>query len=447
MIKIRKGLDIPMAGAPEQKVSGAETVRSVALIGDDYVGLKPELLVKEGERVRLGQPVIADRATQGVQLVAPGGGIVSAIHRGARRTLQSLVIELDGEEEELFATCSPSQIASLSRAAVRESLVNSGLWSALRTRPFGRVPSIDSAPASIFVTAMDTNPLAVNPEIVVEAAGDDFAQGVQAISRLSEGPVYVCTAPNSRIRVPGADGVQLVAFLGPHPAGLVGTHIHHLDPVGPGKVVWYLNYQDAIGIGRLFKTGRLAVERIVSLAGPPVRRPRLIRTRIGANTDDLVRGELDTEAVRVVSGSVLSGRRAAGWANFLGRHHLQISVIAEAQDRQFLGWLLPGREKFSANRIFLSSVLGKASFSLTTSQNGSPRAMVPIGNFENVMPLDVLPTPLLKSLLVRDTATAQALGCLELEEEDLALCSFVCCSKYDYGDALRDCLGLIEQSG
>lgn len=447
LVKINRGLDLPMAGGPDQAILDADGVGSVALIGDDYVGLQPELLVSEGARVKLGQAVIADRNRPGVNLVAPGGGRVSAIHRGARRILQSLVVELDGDEAETFESWSASEIGSLDRKAVCENLQRSGLWAAFRTRPFGGIPRVDSTPAAIFVTAIDTNPLAADPEVVVAAASGDFVDGVRAIAKLSDGPVYVCTAPGSRIDVPATPGVRLVAFAGPHPAGLVGTHIHYLDPVGPGKTVWYLDYQDAIAVGRLFKTGRLSVERIVSLAGAPVTQPCLLRTRVGASTDDLVRGKLDDDAVRVVSGSVLSGRRAAGWASFLGRYHLQVSVLAEAHDQEFLGWLKPGRGKFSANRIFLSSLRRRALFELTTSQHGSPRAMVPIGSFEKVVPLDVLPTPLLKSLLVRDTATARELGCLELEEEDLALCSYVCCSKYDYGAALRDCLDLLEKSG
>ncbi|MBT8062011.1 MAG: NADH:ubiquinone reductase (Na(+)-transporting) subunit A, partial [Gammaproteobacteria bacterium] len=250
-------------------------------------------------------------------------------------------------------------------------------------------------------------------------------------------------------QVPGEaiDSVKVEEFSGPHPAGLPGTHIHFLDPVGDGKVVWYVNYQDTIAIGRLFTSGRLPVERIIALGGPSVLRPRLLRTRLGASLADLLANELNPGACRVVSGSVLSGHRAAGWARYLGRYHLQVSALPEGQRREFLAWIMPGLAKFSSTRAYAAGWLPTRQFSLTTSQNGSPRAMVPIGNFEKVMPLDILPAPLLKALLVRDTDTARDLGCLELDEEDLALCSFVCCSKYDYGPVLRENLNAIARDG
>jgi Na+-transporting NADH:ubiquinone oxidoreductase subunit A len=212
-------------------------------------------------------------------------------------------------------------------------------------------------------------------------------------------------------------------------------------------VVWHLGYQDVLAIGRLFTTGRLDVERVVALGGPMVNDPRMVRTRLGANTEELMAGELLSGKARIVSGSVLSGRRAAGWARFLRRYHVQVCALAEGSPREFLSWIKPGFGKYSAIPAYAGSMLKRRRRAFTTSQNGSPRAMVPIGNFEPVMPLDILPAPLLRALIVRDTDTAQALGCLELDEEDLALCSFVCPSKYDYGDALRATLTQIEKEG
>jgi Na+-transporting NADH:ubiquinone oxidoreductase subunit A len=447
VFRIKKGLDVPIMGIPEQLVSDSAPVRSVALIGDDYHGLKPELLVAEGDVVTLGQTLFEDKQNPGVRFTAPGSGRVAAIHRGARRTLQSLIIELEGNHEETFNSWESTELASLSEQAVRENLLVSGLWTAFRTRPFSRVPRADSEPAAIFVNGIDTNPLAANSDLIIRASAKEFADGVSVLSRLTRGNVYVCVEPGSSVTVPDGDRIRIVAFAGPHPAGLVGTHIHFLEPVDVDRMVWHINYQDIIAIGQLFTTGRLAVTRIIALAGPPVIRPRLVRARLGASTDDLTQGELAEGSLRVVSGSPLAGRRAMGWAGYLGRYHSQLSVLAEGYRREFLGWLAPGRKKFSANRIFASSFLRQQQFDMTTSQHGSPRAMVPIGNYETVMPLDLLPTPLLKALLVHDTDTAQTLGCLELDEEDLALCSFVCCSKYDYGEALRECLTMIEHAG
>jgi Na+-transporting NADH:ubiquinone oxidoreductase subunit A len=450
LIKIKKGLTIPIAGEPEQVVYPAPPTTSVALVGRDYVGVKPSLLVNEGDRVKIGQPVFTDRINPGVNFTAPGGGVVAAIHRGAKRALQSVVIRLDeSEEEETFQAYDAKELTSLSADTVKRNLLASGLWTAFRTRPYSKVPAPDSKPHSIFVPALDTRPLAVNPVVVIQAYRDDFVNGLTVLTHLTDGPVFVCQAPDSAVPTPAGERFKVAAFSGPHPAGLVGTHIHHLDPVSAAKTVWHLNHQDVIAIGKFFTTGRLWLERTIALGGPPVLKPRLLRTRLGANTDELLDNELEDIECRPVAGSILGGRRALGSEAFLGRYHMELSVLAEGREREFFGWLNPvGKNKFSILNVFLSSLSkGARLFPLTTSQNGSPRAMVPIGNYEAVMPLDILPTQLLRYLLVGDTDMAQALGCLELDEEDLALCSFVCVGKYDYGPILRKNLTQIEKEG
>ena len=447
-IRIRKGLNIPIAGAPEQRIENANTVGWVALVAKDYRGLRPQLMVEVGDRVRLGQPLLTDKSNPDVLFTSPGSGEVVAIHRGERRSLQSVVIRLEGDEEETFASHDRAALTTLDPHEAREALLASGLWTSFRTRPFGRVPRADASPHSIFVTAIDTNPLAGDPRIVIGERTQEFSDGVAVVSRLTEGKVYVCQGPGPEIELPKLESVVRAVFEGPHPAGLPGTHIHFLDPVGENKSVWHLSYQDVIAIGSLFTTGRLSTERIVALGGPLVRRPRLLRTRFGASTEDLLKGEIEPIDCRVISGSILGGRRAAGRARYLGPYDLQISVLREDRSRHFLDWLSLGVDKYSAIRAFAASLRPRGyRFPLTTSQHGSPRAMIPIGNFEKVMPLDILPAPLLKALIVQDTETARALGCLELDEEDLALCSFVCCSKYEYGSFLRDALDLIEKDG
>lgn len=446
-IKIKKGLSLPIKGEPEQVIYEGPKVNSVALLGHDYVGMKATMRVGEGDEVKLGQVLFNDKKNPGVNYTAPGSGVVAAINRGAKRVLQSVVIRLEGDEEESFTRCSREDLPKLERDEVRRNLLASGLWTALRTRPYSKVPSPESTPRSIFVTAMDTNPLAAKVDVIVNEHREDFSDGLTVLSRLTDGKVFVCKAPDTTL--PAFPNAQLSVdeFEGPHPSGLPGTHIHFLDPVSADKTVWHLNYEDVIAFGKLFTTGRLWVERIISLAGPLVNRPRLIRTRMGANTEDLVRDELPHIECRVISGSVLSGRRAVGSESFLGRYHHQVSVIAEGHEREFLGWLKPWGDKFSSINVYLSSLSRNRTFDLTTSQQGSPRAMVPIGNYENVMPLDILPTQLLRALVVRDTDAAQALGCLELDEEDLALCTFISPSKYDYGPVLRTNLEQIEKEG
>jgi Na+-transporting NADH:ubiquinone oxidoreductase subunit A len=447
-VRVRKGLRIPIAGEPEQRIHDTAPVGWVALVARDFRGLRPRLQAEVGGRVVLGQPLLVDKNNPGVMYTSPGCGEVVAIHRGARRALQSVVIRLEGDDEETFGAHEPDALETLDEEIVREVLLRSGAWTSMRTRPFGKVPKADASPHSIFVTAIDTNPLAADPRVVIAERADDFRDGIRVLTRLSDGKVHVCHAPGPGLPLPQHERVEPSVFEGPHPAGLVGTHIHHLDPVSEKKSVWYLHYQDVIAIGALFKTGRISTERVIALGGPQVERPRLLRTRLGASTQGLLEDELLPGECRVVSGSILGGRRASGRSRYVGPYELQLSVLPEQRDRRFLDWLAPGFSKYSSIRAFAASLFPRSHrFPLGTSQQGSPRAMVPIGNFERVMPLDILPTLLLKALIVHDTESAKALGCLELEEEDVALCSFVCCSKYDYGAYLRANLNLIEKNG
>jgi Na+-transporting NADH:ubiquinone oxidoreductase subunit A len=448
MFRIRKGLDLPITGAPAQDIDTGSAVSRVALVGDDYIGMKPMMAVQVGDSVKLGQILFEDKKTPGVQFTSPGCGKVVAINRGDKRKFESIVIELEGEEEETFQSFKASELDNLERVKVQDMLIQSGMWTVLRTRPYSKVPAPDSAPHSIFVTAMDTNPLAGDPAPIIKEHAEDFCHGLQILSRLSDGTVYICKRPGADITGDGIASVSMQEFTGPHPAGLAGTHIHFLDPVSDQKTVWNINYQDVIAVGRLFTTGRLYLERVVSLAGPAVKNPRLIRTRVGAAINELVAGELNNDNVRVISGSVFSGRQARGGYAFLGRRHLQISAIAEGREREFLGWALAGFNRYSVKALYASALFGRdRKVAFSSSAEGDRRAMVPIGSYEKVMPLDINPPYFLRSLIVGDSEKAQDLGCLELDEEDLALCTFVCPGKYDYGPLLRDVLTHIEKEG
>ncbi len=304
---------------------------------------------------------------------------------------------------------------------------------------------VDAVPSSIFVTAIDTHPLAADPALIIGERPAEFEAGLKVLGVL--GKVFVCKAEGASLPGESLARMRTEAFAGPHPAGLAGTHIHFLDPVSASKSVWNVGYQDVIAIGALFTTGRLSVERVVSLAGPVVENPRLVRTRLGASLDELTAGELNPGANRVVSGSVLGGRTAHGAFAFLGRYHVQVSCLREGKEREMLHYLRLGRTKHSVLNIFISKLNAGRKYPLSTTTNGSPRAMVPVGNYEEVMPLDILPTQLLRSLIIGDTEMAQKLGCLELDEEDLALCTYVCAGKYEYGPILRDNLTRIEKEG
>ena len=452
MITIKKGLNLPLEGKPEQRIESARRSRHVALLGDDYPGLRPTMAVQEGSRVRRGQLLFTCKKTPGLRYTAPAAGVVTHINRGARRSLISVVIAVQGDEAETFERLqSADDAVSLTRAEVVENLLQSGLWTALRTRPFSKPPAATApAPRSLFVTAIDTNPLAPDPARVIGERTAAFALGLDLLAKLTDGPLFLCTGTgDAAAAIPeGSDSrIQVQRFAGIHPAGLAGTHIHFLDPVSESRRVWYINYQDVIATGELFLRGELVSERVVALAGPGVRQPRLLRTILGADLPELAAGELLGGEFRIVSGSVLAGRRAVGPWGYLGRYHHQVSVIREDRSRRFLGWLTSGFNHHSVLPIYVSRWLGRQNLELTTSTNGSPRAMVPVGSYERVMPLDVLPTQLLRSLVTGDIELAQLLGCLELDEEDIALCTYACPAKYEYGPVLRQMLDRIEAEG
>ncbi|MEM9604740.1 MAG: Na(+)-translocating NADH-quinone reductase subunit A [Pseudomonadota bacterium] len=440
-ISLTKGLDIPIDGQPRQTIEDAPLVSSVAVLGRDYHGLKPTMAVQQGDRVVGGQVLFTDKRNPGVRFTAPGSGTVSAIHRGARRVLQSVVISLDNED----AKRDFEAVDADNGEAVRALLIDSGLWTGLRTRPYSKVPAVDAVAAAIFVTAIDTRPLAQDPGVVLEKQASEFETGLRALASLAP-VVNVCVGSGTGVPSPSVDRVHYHHFDGPHPAGLAGTHIHQLHPVTQQSHVWTVGYQDVLAIGKLVGRGELSFERVVSLAGPMVSEPRLLRTRLGASTDDLVEGQLKDGAKRVLSGSVLDGFNAQGASAWLGRHSQQVVALADGRPRQFMHWVNPLLKGwYSSLPVFFGG--GGPNVSFNTSQNGSRRAMVPIGNYERVVPHDVLITQLLRALLVRDTDEAQRLGALDFDEEDLALCTFVCHSKYEYGQALRESLDIIERDG
>lgn len=451
--RISKGLDLPLAGAPARQIDAAPPARQVALLGADTPGLRPSLAVQPGDRVQRGQLLYGDRKSPGLRFTAPAAGTVRAVHRGDRRSFLSLVIDVAEDDG------SPSQIAfdSLPRpgsapadaAAVRALLLETGLWTAFRTRPFSRIPAADAVPRAIFVTAIDTQPHAPDPQLVLAGREADFAAGMAAIERLAPGPVYLCRGVGSKIGAGAGSRAEVHEFAGPHPAGTPGLHIHLLHPADAERSVWHIGCQEVAAIGHLLNTGRLEVERVVSLAGPAVTRPRLLRTRLGASLAELTRGELAAGELRVLSGSVLDGRAAAGEETaYLGRHHRQVTVLHEGRERELFGWITPQKDKFSLWNVVLGRFARRGAgggLPLSTSTNGGERAMVPIGGYERVMPLDLMPTLLLRALVTGDVPRALALGCLELDEEDLALCTFVCPGKTEYGPLLRKVLDEIEK--
>ncbi len=447
IIKIKKGLDLPIKGNPEQIISEGKKVKRVALIGYDYPGMKPTIRVDVGDKVKTGQLLFVDKKTEGVNYTSPGTGTVISIDRGPKRAFESIVIELAGNEEVTFNKYSPEELEGLKREEARSLLLKSGQWTSLRERPFGKVADPSVTPHSIFVTAMDSNPLAPSMEKILKGKENDFSNGLKILSKLTEGKIFICKSPSENLKFDTLPSVTVEEFSGPHPSGLPGTHIHFLDPVHSGKRVWHIGLQDVIAFGKLFTTGKLFLERTISLAGPSVQKPRLIKTRVGASISDLVDNELREGDNRVISGSVFDGRTAEENLGYLGKFHQQITVLREGRKRSFFGWLGLGFNQYSVKNILISSLFRKKRFDFTTSMEGGKRAIIPVENYDKVMPLDIIPTYLLRALAVDDIEESEKLGCLELIEEDLALCTFVCASKNDYGTFLRRNLTLIEKEG
>ncbi|MBO9433159.1 Na(+)-translocating NADH-quinone reductase subunit A [Ruegeria sp. R13_0] len=443
--KLKKGLELPIEGAPDQTIQPGPEFSQVAALGGDYLGLKPRMLVQEGDEVQRGTPLFCHKDVPEAMMVAPMTGKVIQINRGARRVLQSVVIEISDPND---AGVDFSGVGNGDTAeGVAEKLCAAGLWTAFRTRPYSKMPTPETKPAAIFVTAMDSEPLAADAAVIIADAGEAFAAGLAAVAKLSDGKTYLCHKDGEAI--PGADvaGVEAAAFAGPHPAGLAGTHIHFLEPLAGDKQVWTIGYQDVIAIGRLMQSGHLNPNIVIALSGPGARQPRLIRTAMGASTDELTKDEIKLDGTpRIISGSVLSGTQAEGPTAYLGRFARQITIIREDHDQIPMGWIRPMPSKYSFQPV-LGSALSNKLYNLTSNLNGGRRAMVPTGVFERLMPQDYLPTQLLRALLVMDTDTAQALGALELDEEDLGLVGFACPAKYEYGLALRDCLAKIEKEG
>ncbi len=448
ILNISRGVDLPISGRPEQRIMAKKDVSRVALIGPDYIGMRPTMKVQVGDTVSIGDPLFECKKTPGVLYTSIAAGKITAVKRGEKRAFQTIEIEISHQKESHreFKHYKGPNLENLNREDIVNLMVESGLWTSLRTRPFSKVPPIDSTPHSIFITAIDTNPLSINPDIVISHHPKDFKSGVKVLMQLTEGNINIVKTKKTQVHIPYKTRVQVHNFSGIHPAGNVGTHIHFIDPVSLKKCVWHLNYQDVIALGKLFTTGKLFLERIISLAGPKALVPKIVSTRLGASLDELTTSEVRrSDDVRIVSGSVFNGRQRDEVFRYLGRYHHQVTLLSEGREREFLGWLSLGFEKFSIKNIYISKLFPRKRFPFTTNTHGSLRAMLPIGSYESIMPLDILPTQLLRALASKDTDTACDLGLLELDEEDLALCTFVSPSKIDYGHLLRESLEQVEK--
>jgi Na+-transporting NADH:ubiquinone oxidoreductase subunit A len=447
IIKIKKGLDLPIRGNPRQEITDSKKAHKFAVLGDEYVGMKPTMQVKVGDAVKKGQIIFTDKKMPEVKFTAPVAGKVIEINRGEKRRFISLVIQAEGEEEIVFKEYKRDELGKLDAEIVKKQLLDSGLWTALRSRPFGKTANPAGKPHSFFINAMDTNPFAPSVTMTLKGREDSFKAGIEVLSRLTDGVIHLCINPSEEVPVPDVEQLEVTGFTGKHPAGLTGTHIHFLDPVSAAKEVWYTEAQQVAMIGDLFLTGKINLERIVAIGGPGARNPRLVKVSAGASISEVMSGELKDGENRIISGSVLTGYKAEGTTDYLGFRDQIISVIPENRERKFLGWVTPPLKTFSVKNLALINFLNRDSYEFNTSTNGDKRPIVPIGSYEKVMPLDIIPTYLLRALAVEDIEDSENLGCLELVEEDLALCTYVCPSKIEHGVNLRKVLTTIEKEG
>jgi len=447
MRKIKRGINLPIIGSPSSDITEKKS-RFVGLNSSDFNGVKPSFKINEGDKVLKGETIYVWKNDPKVSFVSPVSGTLKKIERGARRSLQYVEIESDNlETSKTFESYKGASLNSYDRDSLVNLLAESGAWTSFRTRPFSKIPLTTSTPHAIFVNTMDTNPLAMNPSLFIQNFESAFNDGLDALSLLTDGKVHICTGVGYRFKINEKEGREIHEFYGPHPSGNTGTHIHHIDPVSANKTVWSIGYQDVVSIGKLIGTGKIFTERWVALSGPAAKNPRVIKTTLGASLDELISGEEATHDLRVISGSVIYGDAKANNYKFLGRYTNQVTLVREDRERVFLGWHDPGFDRFSVMRTFFSKLIPGKRFDFGTSTHGSFRAMVPIGAYEKVFPFEMVPTQLLKAIYVGDTDYAQTLGCLELDEEDLAVCTFVDPGKVDYGPKLRKSLNIIEKEG
>ena len=435
IIKLRKGLNIKLKGSAEKALETLPVPATVALKPTDFLGLTPKLSVKPGHKVKAGDALFYDKYHPEILFTAPLGGEVKSVNRGERRKILEVVVEVDknaGEAE--FKKADPG---SLSGDEVKEQLLKSGMWPFIKQRPYGIIASPEKKPRAIFVSTFDTAPLAPDFNFVVEGKMKTFQTGIDALAKLSEGEVFLGVNENSPFAHVKNATIRQVS--GPHPAGNVGVQIHHISPIIRGEVVWTVNLQDVLSIGRLFETGKVDFSRLMALVGSEVEKPQYYETVLGAPVASVTEGRLKKADYkqRIISGNVLTGTRVKP-QNYLGFYDFMTSVIPEGDEYEAFGWAKPGVDKFSATNAFLSKLFPKKEYEMNANLHGGERAFVLTDQYDKVVPMDILPVFLMKAIMANDIDKMEQLGIYEVIEEDVALCEYVCTSKIKWQDTLRE---------
>ena len=440
VIKIKKGLNIPLEGKAEMVFGQAQLPGLFAIKPVDFHGLTPKMVVAEGDSVKIGSVLFHDKYHPEIKVVSPVSGRVKTINRGERRRILEVVLENDNKDESLdFGKSDP---ATMDREAIVGKLLEGGAWPYLRQRPYDILANPSDTPKAIFVSGFDSSPLAPDYDFVLTGQEEAFKVGVEVLKKLAA-VVHIGISAESASKVYNSlQGVTLNSFTGPHPAGNVGVQIHHVSPINKGEKVWVINPQEIVSIGNLFVQGKHDFSRVIAVTGSEVLKPLYLRYRLGASVVEILKDNIGEGSLRVISGNVLTGTNI-GTDGYLGFYYSQLCVIPEGDDYEFLGWASPGFGKFSVSRSFFSWICKNKKYRLNANLHGSERAIVVSGLFEKVVPMDILPEQLIKAILAEDIDKMEQLGLYEIVEEDIALCEFVDTSKMELQAIVRDGINLM----
>jgi Na+-transporting NADH:ubiquinone oxidoreductase subunit A len=440
---IKKGLDIKLLGDSEKTIVDY-TAKRFAIKPTDFIGVFPKMMVSEGDLVKVGTPLFFDKNRSNLIFTSPVSGKVEALNRGAKRRLLEVIIESDGKNETVKVE--NQKVDGLSREAIIEKMLQTGLWPMLRQRPYSVIANPAEMPKAIFVPAFDTSPLAPDFDLIVHGRGEEFQQGLDVLRKLTKGKVHLnVDANNTTSKVfLNSKNVQINKFGGPHPAGNVSVHASKISPINKGEVIWYLYPQDVLTIGSFFMSGKLDFTRIVALAGSEVLKPRYYKTTLGASIRRMVDGNVTKGNNRFISGNVLTGEKIET-DGFIGYYDSLVTVIPEGDYAEFFGWLLPGFKKFSFSKVFLSWMFPNRKYRLDTNLHGGHRNLVMTGKYEQVFPFDIYPMALLKAIMVEDIDAMENLGIYEIDAEDFALCEVIDTSKTEMQAIVRKGLELMRK--
>ncbi len=441
-IKINKGLDIPIQGVSEKVVENIDEICKYAIKPTDFFELIPKLLVQEGDKVKAGTPLFYDKKNEKIKITSPISGTIELIKRGDRRLLEEIIIIPDKEiEYEFFAI---ENISEINRLNIINKLLDSGLWATIRQRPYNIIANPLDIPKAIFISGFDSSPLAPDYDLIIHGQGINFQAGLDVLKKLTDGVIHLSIKEEegtSKVFL-NSKNIQINYIYGPHPAGNIGTQIHHIDPINKGEIVWHINPQDIVSIGKLFTEGIYDSTKIIALTGPEVITPKYYRIKNGASISSIVKNKISDKKLRIISGNVLNGDKVEN-DGFIGFYHSQITVIEEGNEPEFLGWALPGLNKHSFSRTFLSKLFPFLEYKFNCNYHGGERAFVVTGEFEKVFPMDIYPVYLLKSILAKDIEQMENLGIYEVADEDFGLCDYVCTSKIETQEIVREGLRLM----